>query len=73
MKNQEYNYLENEMNTKKFEELVKQDLEDLRLNKIEKPKLVRQTARWCSVDNLQTFYFNNTLEKYYLELIKQNS
>ena len=48
-------------------------LSSLRLNKIEKPKLVRQTARLWSVDNLQDFYFNNTLEKYYLELIKQNS
>ena len=73
MKNQEYNYLENEIDKKTMEKLVKQDLEDLRLNKIEKPKLVRQTARWRSVDNLQTFYFNNKLEKYYLELIKQNS
>tara|TARA_B100000287_G_scaffold361545_1_gene354375 strand:- start:168 stop:389 length:222 start_codon:yes stop_codon:yes gene_type:complete len=73
MKNQEYAYLENEIDTKKLSELVKQDLEDLRLNKIEKPKLVRQTARCWSVDNLQAFYFNNTLEKYYLELIKQNS
>lgn len=60
--------------------ISEKDLEDLRLNKIERPKLTRQSARSYSDEELKmsyiqyTFRFNDKNKKETFNLkIKQNS
>ena len=66
MENQNnYNNLENE----KMKEILKQDLEDLRLNKIEKPKLKRQQARDAAQETLAKF-LKNVESRIYANLSK---
>lgn len=64
MENQNnYTYLKKINKKEVLEQLMKDDLEDLRLHKIEKPKLVRQSARHYSSDDLQDVLFNYSLKK----------
>jgi|TARA_Y100000389_G_C17429276_1_gene501555 hypothetical protein len=65
MENQNnYNYLKKINKKKVLEELLKDDLEDVRLQKIEKPKLVRQSARqYSSSDELYDLLVNYSLKK----------
>ena len=76
MKNQEISFVN--YGTPSF--ITEKDLEDLRLNKIERPKLTRQTARYHSDGELKmsciqhNFSFNEKNKKETLNLkIKQNS
>lgn len=65
MENQNnYTYLKKINKKEVLEQLMKDDLEDLRLQKIEKPKLVRQSARqYSSSDELYNLLVNCSLKK----------
>ena len=52
--------------------ITEKDLEDLRLNKIERPKLMRQSARYHSDEDLKMLYMSNGYQKHCLKQNENN-
>lgn len=52
--------------------ITEKDLEDIRLNKIERPKLMRQSARYHSDEDLKMLYMSKGYQKDYLKQNENN-